>query len=56
MMLLGTTESSPKHSCGIVHCAREDFDLSLGAGELGRCGGVEIEISSGDFQTRNRSE
>lgn len=34
---------------------REDCDLFWGAGELGRCGGVEIVIYSGDFQTRNRS-
>jgi len=38
MMLLATAESSSKH--------REDFDLSLGAGELGNCGGVEIVIFS----------
>lgn len=35
---------------------REDFDMPLGAGELGRCGGVEILIFSGDCQTRNRSK
>lgn len=57
-MLLGTPESSPKHGCGTVHCAppREDVDLLLEASELGRCGGVGSVISSGDFQTRNRSE
>lgn len=35
---------------------REDVDLLLEASELGRCGGVGSVISSGDFQTRNRSE
>lgn len=54
MMLHGTTESSPEHSCAVVHW--EDFHLPLEAGELGGCGGVQIMISSGDFLTRTRSE
>lgn len=54
MMLHGNTESSPKHSSGIVPW--EDFNLPLETGELGGCDGVQIVISSGDFQTRTISE
>lgn len=53
-MLYWATESSPKHSYGIVRW--EDFNLPLMADELGGCDGVQIVISSGDFQTRTRSE
>lgn len=53
-MLCSTTESSPEYSYGIIH--GEDFNLPLEAGELGVCDGVEIMISSGNFQTRTISE